>query len=85
MSTDTTNLRVTFRNVVNATKNDLIICSLRAEELNEVLRELRDKEKFKFWHKNINWKTCFRNPESRPVNPEGSTEHISNTTVSGEQ
>jgi len=35
VSTDTTNLTVAVRNVVNATKNYSIICSLKAEELNE--------------------------------------------------
>ena len=45
------NLAVAVPNVVNATNNNSIICSLRAEELNKVLREMLDKEEFKFWHK----------------------------------
>ena len=86
MSTDTINLTVAFRNVVNATKNDSIICSLRAEKLNEVLRELLDKEEFKFRHKKHEEENMFEEPlESRHLNPEGSTEHVSNTTVSGGQ
>jgi hypothetical protein len=39
------------------------------------------KRSLNFGIKNINRKICLRNPECRPLNPEGSTEHFSNTSL----